>query len=143
MKLKLNDATAENALDPTWHTYRDDGDGEPIEFLVAPWTRSMQEQIERNLANKKYIDDLAIDWARMPKIRGKKKDELRLVVTAHMLLHGMNNVEAYDSDQVFKRGDDVDIYNKVMAYESLDLSGWILAKAREGGAKVVEEEAGN
>lgn len=154
MKVRLTNAADAESLEPKWYTYLDEGDGEPVEMLIAPWTRQAQEQIDRNLKNKAYIDGLAIDWSKMPKLRGSKKEELRLVVTADYLVRGMNNFESYDGTTVFKRrgdvGDDhvgiydeVDIYNKVMAWESLRLAKWIMDRAQEAGARVVEDEAGN
>jgi hypothetical protein len=112
-------------------------------MLIAPWTRQAQEQIDRNLKNKAYLDGLAIDWSRMPKLRGSKKEELRLIATADYLVRGMNNFQSYDGTTLFKRGDEVDIYNKVMAWESLRLAKWIMDRAQEAGARVVEDEAGN
>lgn len=124
--------------DGDWYTYADDGDG-AVRFRVRPWTRTSQADVDRLAKDKRYIESLGIDWEGLPKGSGNRRVELHTIVLAEYLLADWEGLVGDDGATPLP----CTLTNKIWAFESVDLAVRILEWAKEGGAKLVGDEAGN
>lgn len=126
-------------IEPSWHTFVDEGDGQPIRFLIAPITDASQNEIDRLVKDKDFVKSLELDWTRLPKGTGDRRQDLRRVIFADKTIRGWENVVQDDNVSPLE----CDLYSKVWAMQRIDLSAWVVQCGQEGGAKVVQDEAKN
>jgi hypothetical protein len=144
-----------------WHTYIDEGDGDPIEFQIGAWTRTAQDRCERQGRDKEFIRSLGLKWHDrldlpsddpeygrgcwmigdqvLPYGSGDRANELRTILWSNHLIRNWRNVVGEDG----KTPLECDLFAKVWAMERNDLSLWVLHRAQEGGAKLVKAEQKN
>lgn len=146
--------------EPTWQTFLDEGDGDPIRFLVADWTRTAQEKVTDLLKDRDHVKGLGIRWndeyldpetgeksrcwmlgdRAFPYGSGDRKQELRSIITVDYLVRDWSdNVVGEDG----KTKLECDIVNKAWLFERQDLGLWLFQRGQEGGAKVIEADAKN
>lgn len=126
-------------IEPKWHSFIDEGDGLPVEFLISPITVAAQAEIDRLVKDREYIKSLNIDWSILPKWNMDRRQETRKVLFADYLFKGWRRV--YEDDETTPL--ECSLYNKVWMLERQDLGNWAIERGQEGNARQVKDEAKN
>jgi hypothetical protein len=131
--------TQQKAEESKWKTYIDEGDGDPIRFKLRPWNRSANGLIDNRIKDKDFVKSLGIDWDRMPKGTGERREDLRAAILADYLFEDWENVEEDDAPIPLA----CTVINKAWLFDNQALGLWALNAAGNASVKVAEKDVKN
>jgi hypothetical protein len=135
LKIETDRETADEA---SWHTFAEDDGNGAVEFLVAPWVRTTQSDIDKLAKDKKYVESLNIPWGLLPRGTGNKKLETRVVVLAEYLIRDWKGVADKNGNRL-----ECNLVNKVWLMEHDKIQNFVFDRAQKDGSVAVEEDAKN
>lgn len=135
LKIETDRETADEA---SWHTFAEDDGNGSVEFLVAPWVRTTQSDIDKLAKDKKYVESLNIPWELLPRGTGNKKLETRVVVLAEYLIRDWKGVADKNGNLL-----ECNLVNKVWLMEHDKVQNFVFNAAQKDGSVAVEEDAKN